>query len=373
MKVGVLGAGQLAQMLAQAGQPLGMEFKFVCPDPTSCAAQYGELICKDYDDESAHQELIEWADVITYEFENIPTDMVLTLEQASTLYPPSNALATAGDRIAEKTMFNALGIETAKYEAINSVEDLQQALPIIGRPSILKTRSDGYDGKGQAVIKEETDLQAVWDKLQGVPCILESMVNFDREVSIVAARKANGEIAYYPLTENHHREGILRLSMCFDAEPLQEKAQSMVRKIAEHLDYVGTIALELFQAGDELLANEIAPRVHNSGHWTQDGTQASQFENHLRAVCDMDLVQPKLLAPSAMVNLIGTLPNADVVAEHKNSVSHIYGKAEREGRKIGHINLTVKANDAEDLSALKVELKSLLTLVNESELAAKFD
>ncbi len=369
MKVGILGAGQLAQMLAQAGQPLGMEFKFVSPDPTSCAAQYGELICKSYDDESAHQELMEWSDVITYEFENIPTDMVLKLEQANSLYPPSNALATAGDRIAEKTMFNSLGIETAQYEAINSAEDLHQALTVIGRPSILKTRSDGYDGKGQVVIKDNTDLAAAWDKLQGAPCILESMVNFDREVSIIAARKKNGEIAYYPLTENHHREGILRLSMCFHAEPLQNKAQDMVRKIAEHLDYVGIIALELFQAGNELLANEIAPRVHNSGHWTQNGTQASQFENHLRAICNIDLMQPCLLAPAAMVNLIGTLPNADDVAKHRNSVPHIYGKAEREGRKIGHINLTSKDTD---LKVFKAELKSLLNLVNEFDLAAKF-
>ena len=365
MKVGILGGGQLAQMLAQSGIPLGMEFKFICPDSAACAADYGELICKNYDDEAALQELLSWSDVITYEFENIPTDVVLRLEQNSVLHPPSGALATACDRIAEKSMFNALGIGTANYQAIDSLDDLKQAVESIGRPSLLKTRSDGYDGKGQVMIRADSDLNAAWETLQGVPCILESMVKFDREVSIIASRKRNGDIVFYPLTENVHREGILRLSLCVDADPLQNKAQTMVRKIAEHLEYVGTIALELFQADDELLANEIAPRVHNSGHWTQEGSQASQFENHLRAVCDMPLLQPTLLAPTAMVNLIGTLPHADAIADHPNSVAHIYGKAEREGRKIGHINLTAKTIDRD---AFKRELDSLLALVGEQEL-----
>ncbi len=369
MKVGILGGGQLAQMLAQVGQTMGIQFKFICPDSSACAADYGELICLPYDDESAHQTLMDWADVITYEFENIPNSMVRKLEKSSTLYPPSGALATAGDRVAEKTMFNELGIGTAQYQSINSLEDLQQAIATIGRPSILKTRSEGYDGKGQVVINDSVDLAAAWGKLEGVPCILESMVHFDREVSIIASRKANGEIVFYPLTENHHRQGILRLSLCLNSEPLQRKAETMVRKIAEHLDYVGTIALELFQAGDELLANEIAPRVHNSGHWTQDGTQASQFENHLRAVCNLDLINPELIAPTAMVNLIGTLPDRDDIAKHSNSVPHIYGKSEREGRKIGHINLTAKsASQTEFLN----ELKSLLELVGETDLANQY-
>jgi len=205
-----------------------------------------------------------------------------------------------------------------------------------------------------------------WQALEGVPCILESMVNFDREVSIIASRKQNGEIVYYPLTQNHHREGILRLSLCLAAEPLQSKAEAMVQKIAVHLDYVGTIALELFQAGDELLANEIAPRVHNSGHWTQDGTNASQFENHLRAVCNMQLIEPELLAPTAMVNLIGTLPVAEqVTMQATDAVSHIYGKSEREGRKIGHINLTALNIDEPEFSK---QLSTLLSLVGETDL-----
>ncbi len=366
INVGILGGGQLAQMLAQAGEPLGMKFKFICPDESACAAQYGEQICKAYDDESAHKELMDWADVITYEFENIPTQMVAKLEQTSTLYPPSSALATAGDRINEKTMFNSLGIQTARYAAIDNLSDLQRAVVEIGVPSILKTRSDGYDGKGQVVIRDDTDLDSAWNHLLGVPCILESMVNFDREVSIIAARKPNGEIAFYPLTENHHREGILRLSLCLDQEPLQAKAQSMVQKIAEHLDYVGVIALELFQAGDELLANEIAPRVHNSGHWTQDGTQCSQFENHLRAISDMPLLQPELLAPTAMVNLIATLPEAEDINRHSTARPHIYGKSERPGRKIGHVNMLAKPDAVPEFNA---ELVSLLTVVGEHALA----
>lgn len=366
MKVGILGGGQLAQMLAQAGKDLGLKFKFICPDEHACASRYAEQIRKAYDDQSAHQELIDWADVITYEFENIPTDMVRKLEQSSTLYPPSGALATAADRMSEKTMFNALGIGTADYRAINSLQDLEKAIETIGRPSILKTRSDGYDGKGQVVIRDNTNLSEAWDTLLGVPCILESMVDFDREVSIIASRKPNGDIEFFPLTENHHREGILRLSLCLDKEPLQSKAEDMVRKITEHLSYVGTVALELFQKGDALLANEIAPRVHNSGHWTQDGTNVSQFENHLRAVCDLDLVKPELLAPAAMVNLIGTLPDGEQVQKYPSSVSHVYGKSERPGRKLGHINLTAKKATTEQFEE---QLVSLLELVGEDGLA----
>ena len=369
MKVGILGGGQLAQMLAKAGKDLGLTFKFICPDEHACASRYAEQICKAYDDETAHQELIDWADVITYEFENIPTDMVRKLEQSSTLYPPSGALATAGDRMSEKTMFNALGIGTADYRAIDSLQDLEEAVEVIGRPSILKTRSDGYDGKGQVVIRESTNLSEAWDTLQGVPCILESMVDFDREVSIIASRKPNGDMEFFPLTENHHREGILRLSLCLHEEPLQSKAEEMACKISEHLNYVGTIALELFQKGDSLLANEIAPRVHNSGHWTQDGTNVSQFENHLRAVCDLDLIKPELLAPAAMVNLIGVLPEAEQVENCQSSVSHIYGKSERPGRKIGHINVTAKHVSTEQF---KRELKELLLLVKEDSLADLF-
>ena len=219
------------------------------------------------------------------------------------------------------------------------------------------------------MIRESTNLAAAWQQLQGVPCILESMVEFDREVSIIASRKADGDIVFFPLTENHHREGILRLSLCLEAEPLQHKAQEMVQKIAEHLDYVGTIALELFQKENDLLANEIAPRVHNSGHWTQDGTNVSQFENHLRAVCGLDLVAPELIAPTAMVNLIGTLPDANLVSERQSSVSHIYGKSERPGRKIGHINLTAKDCAYEEF---KSDLKTLLSLVGETELSGLF-
>lgn len=367
MKVGILGGGQLAQMLAQSGTPLGMEFKFICPDEQSCAAQYATHICKNYDDKDALKELVDWADVITYEFENIPTDVVATLEQTSTLYPSSQALVTAGDRINEKTMFNLLGIKTANYAAINSLADLEAAVIKIKTPSILKTRSDGYDGKGQVVITADTNLADAWNHLQEVPCILESMVTFEREVSIIAARKANGEITFYPLTENHHRDGILRLSLCLQAEKLQAKAENMAKIIAEHLDYVGVIALELFQAGDELLANEIAPRVHNSGHWTQDGTECSQFENHLRAVCDLPLTQPSLLAPTAMVNLIGQLPDSAEVNKHRNVASHIYGKSERPGRKIGHLNLVCEANGLGDF---KSTLAALLSLVGEKELAS---
>jgi len=369
MKIGVLGGGQLAQMLAQAGKGLGMSFKFICPDPDACAAPYGELICKDYLDSSAHDELIEWADVITYEFENIPNETVQALEKRIPLHPSAHALATAGDRVLEKTMFNSLGIPTAQFAQIDNLSDLEKAIDEIGVPSILKTRTEGYDGKGQVVLRNQNQVSDAWDALQQVPCILESMVEFDREVSIIASRKKNGDTVFFPLTQNHHREGILRLSTCFGNEALQARAEDLIQKITNHLNYVGTIALELFEADGELLANEIAPRVHNSGHWTQDGTNASQFENHLRAVADLDLIQPELIAPTAMVNVIATLPDSARIDALETAKSHIYGKAERAGRKIAHINLVQQGNNED---GFKRDVAQALDAVGEDELKRLF-
>jgi 5-(carboxyamino)imidazole ribonucleotide synthase len=364
MKIGILGAGQLAQMMAKAGQQLGHEFKFLSDDPNSCAAGYGELLCASYDDEQAQNELIQWADVVTYEFENIPLATIERIESQTQLYPSANVLATARDRLIEKSTFRALGIETATFFPVDNLEQLTEAFLSINKTAILKTRTEGYDGKGQVVIKQVDQLADAWQQLAGRPCILEEKVNFSREVSIIAARNADGHIVYYPLTENVHREGILRLSIARVNDAMQLQAQSMVKTLMEHLNYVGVIALELFQVGDQLYANEFAPRVHNTGHWTIEGAITSQFENHLRAISQLPLGETTTSKITAMVNLIGKIPARDLI--QSPAVLHDYGKSERENRKVGHITLV---NHLDDKAHFIERLKQLLQLVGEEDIA----
>jgi len=371
MKIGILGGGQLAQMLAQAGTPLGMEFMFLCPNPDACAAPLGQHLCRPFDDPEALEELGRWADVATFEFENVPARILETLDKYTRIYPPAVALATAQDRLKEKRAFDQLGIPVPGYAAVDDADGLEQAVQRLGLPAVLKTRSEGYDGKGQAVLRETADLKGVWERLGGVPMILETLVPFRREVSIIAVRNAEGEVRFYPLNENYHREGILRLSLSLDGDPWQRRAEEYIERLLQHLDYVGTLALELFQTGDGLLANEIAPRVHNTGHWTIEGTRSSQFENHIRAVAGLPLGDTGLARPAAMVNLIGQLPSLDAIAQVPGSVPHIYGKAERPGRKLGHVTLTGGAGgfDAE----FRERLVRLLRIAGEQDLAQRME
>ena len=287
MRVGILGGGQLAQMMAKAGAKLDMSFQFLCPETNACAAPYGQLLTANYQNSEAQKHLADWADVITYEFESIPVETVRNLEERAPLHPSSTAIQTAGDRLLEKTAFNDLAIPTAEFANVTDFAMLESAVARIGLPAILKTRKEGYDGKGQQVLRNQDQLKAAWEALGGVPCILEAMVNFDREVSIIAVRDQKGELVFYPLAENNHREGILRLSVTLDQDPIQPKAEALITRLLEKLDYVGVLTLELFQVGDTLMANEMAPRVHNTGHWSIEGAPASQFENHLRAVAGL--------------------------------------------------------------------------------------
>lgn len=371
MKIGILGGGQLAQMLAQAGIPLGMEFMFLCPSEEACAAPLGQHLCAGFDDTTELDRLRRWADVVTFEFENVPASALEALAGYTQVHPPAGALAVAQDRVREKQAFDALDLPTAPYAAVDSLEQLGKAVGELGLPALLKTRTHGYDGKGQAVLKQNADLFPAWERLGGFPLILEAFVPFRRELSIIAVRAATGETRCYPLSENHHREGILRLSFSRSSDPLQALSERYVQQLMQRLDYVGTLALELFQTEAGLLANEIAPRVHNSGHWTIEGASCSQFENHLRAICGLPLGDTSLTRPAAMVNLIGQLPAPEALAAVPGAIPHIYGKAERAGRKLGHVTLTA---DGQVFDApFQHRLARLLSIADEQGLAASIE
>ncbi|PLY14650.1 MAG: 5-(carboxyamino)imidazole ribonucleotide synthase [Sedimenticola sp.] len=364
MRIGILGGGQLAQMMAQSGAGLGMEFMFLCPDALACAAPYGQHICAPFQDEKASWQLARWAEVVTYEFENVPLDLVSSLEKQVELHPSSGALSVARDRLLEKSRFRELDIPTAEFMPVEGLEELRQAVEIVGLPAILKTRTQGYDGKGQAVIRKIEDIAAAWAQVGGVPCIVESVVRFSRELSIIAVRGRSGEVAFYPLSENYHREGILRLSLSCLNDPLQFQAQRLIQRLLEDMQYVGVLALELFQVGEKLYANEMAPRVHNSGHWTIEGAATSQFENHLRAICGMPLGETGASAAAAMVNLVGRLPDEAAIREIPNATPHFYGKGERPGRKVGHITLI---DGGEGARVFAHRVAHLLKLAGEDE------
>ena len=346
MKVGVLGGGQLARMLAQAGRPLGVECRFLSPDPHACATPFGDHLCVAYDDPIGQRRLADWADVLTYEFENVPVAAVESLERLRPVYPSSAALAASQDRLVEKRRFQELGLATADFRAVETLSDLHAAAAELGLPAILKSRVQGYDGKGQTLVRQVTDLPAAWDIVGRVPSILEALVPFDRELSIIAARARTGAIVFYPLSENHHRQGILRLSLSRAGDVMQAQAESMIRRLLDDLDYVGVLALELFQVGDRLLANEMAPRVHNSGHWTIEAAPTSQFENHLRAICGLPLGATTPVQQAAMVNFIGDVPPEAEVTAIAGASHHAYGKAPRPGRKVGHVTLTCQSGES---------------------------
>ncbi|MEX0756297.1 MAG: 5-(carboxyamino)imidazole ribonucleotide synthase [Actinomycetota bacterium] len=347
MLVAVVGGGQLGRMLALAGIPLGLRFRFLDPNPDAPVGGLGELIVADYDDEEALQRLADGASVVTYEFENVPVDAARTLERWAPVFPPPRALEVAQDRVAEKTLFGVVDIPFHAYRPVDSLEELQEAIDEVGTPSLLKTRRLGYDGKGQAVIAELGDAAAAWERVGGTSSILESLVEFDRELSVIAVRDHEGRTLCYPLVENRHEEGILRRSVAPAPNvtlDLQAQAEVHANRIMDEIGYVGVLALELFQVGERVLANELAPRVHNSGHWSIEGSETSQFENHLRAVLGLPLGSTAPRGASGMLNLIGSEPEAAGILAVPGAHLHRYGKEPRPGRKLGHV--TVVAEDA---------------------------
>jgi 5-(carboxyamino)imidazole ribonucleotide synthase len=361
MKIGVLGAGQLGRMLALAGYPLGPEFRFFDTVPDSPAGQLAELVVGHYHDEETLKRFAKGLDAITYEFENVPVEAVKVLEQFAPVYPPTRALEFSQDRFTEKTLFRKLDIPVANFYTVNTLEALQTSLSKTTFPAVLKTRRMGYDGKGQIVLRSETDVSPAWQALQGSELILESFVAFEREVSIIAVRSKTGETKFYPLVENHHSLGILRKSIAPApnlTNALQNQAEDYARWVLEELDYIGVLAIEFFVINARLIANEMAPRVHNSGHWTIEGAETSQFENHIRAVAGLPLGSTRALGFSTMLNLIGVQPNFQDVLQLENTHLHWYGKSVRSGRKVGHI--TVTGESAEGVQSQVGRLETLL-------------
>jgi len=357
MTIGILGGGQLGYMLALAGYPLGLHFRFLDPSPEAPVGRIAHRVTADYTDESALDKFAHGLEVVTYEFENVPVQAARFLAERVAVYPPAAALEEAQDRLREKRLFQKLGIPTTEFAEVLKRSELDAAVQRVGLPAILKTCRMGYDGKGQWLLRTREDVEKARLELPEVPLILEKFVPFRRELSILGVRARTGETAFYPLVENHHRGGILRLSLAPATElaaGLQMNAEDAARKVLQELNYAGVLCIEFFEVDGKLLANEMAPRVHNSGHWSIEGAVTSQFENHLRAVLGFPLGSTAVMGFSAMVNLIGELPEAQEVLRVENTHLHFYGKEPRPGRKVGHV--TVRADQMEKLQGRLQEL-----------------
>jgi len=352
--IGILGGGQLGRMLALAAARLGLKCHVYSPDPDSPAFDVVQhAICAEYADVSALEQFASDVDVVTYEFENIPTATALVLAARRPVVPDPKVLEMTQDRLAEKDYVRKLGLGTADYRAVSSVDELRKALGELGMPAVLKTRRFGYDGKGQVTIRSLDGLEEIWSQLATRQAILEAFVPFEREVSVIAARGGDGRIVCFDVTENDHRDHILKTSTAPARIPeaMQAEAQRMAETIANAFGYVGVLAVEMFVAGvasgPRLLVNEIAPRVHNSGHWTLDGATVSQFEQHIRAVAGWPLADVRRHGPVTMINLIGHDVDAyaDWLTEPGTTV-HLYGKGSvRPGRKMGHVTIVGQKRD----------------------------
>jgi 5-(carboxyamino)imidazole ribonucleotide synthase len=354
LKVGILGGGQLAQLLALAAKELNIETLCLCERADEPASRYSVIML----DEGTHESLKKFAesvDVITLENENVNCERLAFLQQFKPVYPGVNAIAKSQDRLLEKTMFVDCGIPTVPFAKIASIDELMEIWQDFNKNAILKTRRFGYDGKGQMHLQQAEQIKAAWNNYKDQPLILEGFLPFDFEVSLIGARNVSGQTVFYPLIKNTHQAGILRLSEApFVDAHLQRNATSYMEKLFAALDYVGVLAFEFFVKDRELYANEIAPRVHNSGHLTLEGANVSQFHLHLLSILDQPLPTPQFIKPTAMVNLIGTLPDREALLKAVPE-AHVYdyGKMPRPSRKLGHI--TVVAPTAEIL-AKKIDM-----------------
>lgn len=359
-RVGIVGGGQLGRMLALAAAPLGVGVTVLDPSPDAGAGVAARQIIGAFDDVEALRLLASGSDVVTFEFENVAASAIESAALDCRLAPPATAMAASQDRVGEKQLFTRLAIETTPYAAVESADSLRSAAAALALPAILKTRRLGYDGKGQMSIDSKSDLDAAWQGVGGSPSILEARVEFDRELSIVAVRSADGETVFYPLTENRHEHGILRETRApaTTEAAVEETARRYAGALLDELGYVGVLALELFETGGRLLANEFAPRVHNSGHWTIEGAETSQFENHIRAITGLPLGSTFAPRPVAMLNLIGEAPAREQILGVEGAHLHLYGKEPRPGRKVGHV--TVVAEDSATLDKRLARLRPIV-------------
>jgi len=345
MTIGIVGAGQLGRMLALAGYPLGLDFLFLDPADRPPAAQLAPVLKSAFTDADSLRTLARRCEVVTIDWENVSVAALRKLRQDTHVSPPPAAIAAAQDRVSEKRLFEKLGIATTRWRAVSSSRQLDAAVRDIGLPGVLKTRRMGYDGKGQAVLRTPGDLQQAWAALGQVPLLYEERVPFDLEVSVIGVRGRSGECRVYPLNHNLHADGILRLTRApYGNARLNRLATRHVLAVMEHFRYVGVLTIEFFVRAGALVANEMAPRVHNSGHWTIEGAVTSQFENHLRAIVGLPLGDTRAMGHCAMINLIGAMPGRAQLLRHPGVHLHDYAKQPRPGRKLGH--LTVVEDDA---------------------------
>jgi 5-(carboxyamino)imidazole ribonucleotide synthase len=355
MTVGVLGAGQLGRMMALAGYPLGLDFLFLDQVPGTPSNQVAPSLFGSFTDPTLLDEIAARSSVVTFDWENVPAEALERLAQRTRIAPPQVALATAQDRLLEKQLFARLKVPTNRNRAVDSLADLTRAAADIGLPGVLKTRRLGYDGKGQQVIRSAKDLEPAWQALGHSPLLFEALVPFDYEVSAIGVRSWDGEFRMYPLNRNLHKGGILRLTRApWKSAMLERAARRVLKRVMEHFDYVGVLAIEFFVHRGGLLANEMAPRVHNSGHWTIEGAVTSQFENHLRAICGMPLGDTAARGHSGMLNLIGSMPPRDWILAQAGLYLHDYGKSPRPGRKLGHVTFVESTARSADLRAARL-------------------
>jgi len=369
-RVGILGGGQLGRMLGLAGIPLGLRFVFLDPSADACAGVAGALLQAEFSDVRAARELAGLVDVATFDFENVPESTARALQETCPLYPAPNALGAGQDRALENELLTSLGIRVPAYHRVSSRTDLLEGLETLGYPAVLKTRRLGYDGKGQAILRDPEDRERAWQKLGDADLVLEKFIPFDAECSLLAVRGIDGDTRIWPLTRNVHSNGILKLSLPGVFDPaVQLKAEHHMRAMLEHFDYTGVLTMEFFLLEGELLVNEFAPRVHNSGHWTIDGSTCSQFENHLRAITGLPLGETDMSAHSLMFNWIGEMPDRARIMAIPGVHWHDYGKSPRPGRKIGHATLTAESREALEARAVRVaqiaggEFPALLALI----------
>jgi 5-(carboxyamino)imidazole ribonucleotide synthase len=349
LRVGIVGAGQLGRMLALAGYPLGLRCLFLDRSAETPGAQVAPTLVADLEDAAKLSELALRSDVVTFDWENISGGALEPLEKITRVRPPRAALEVSQDRLAEKALFSKLKIPVAAHAAIDSKAALIAATRKIGLPGVLKTRRMGYDGKGQFVLHEAGQIDAAWDAIGGTGLIYEQFQAFSREVSLVGVRSAAGEMLFYPLSANTHGGGVLRFSIApFVNARLHGTAKRYAQRIMTALDYIGVLAIEFFVVDGRLVANEMAPRVHNSGHWTIEGCVTSQFENHLRAICDMPLGSTRALGPTAMINFLGKMPDRERLLAIEGLAFHDYGKQPRPGRKLGHCTILARRSKDRD-------------------------